>query len=842
MRLLYLLLTAAGLLAQLPARAQQLDPAFAPTVNLTDGSATTAVALQPDGKVLLSMTANRYNSQLGGSLVRLNADGTPDVAFRTRAGAGPGYNYYGVRALAVQPDGKIIVAGSYLSAYDGAPRAQPMRLNADGSLDTSFDATAAGWTAGDVSDVAVQPDGKILVAGTGSGPAAQRLTRLLPNGSVDPAFASTIGFQAAGSNVTEMQALLLQADGKIVLGGNFTYAGNPNRNSLVRFNADGSLDTGFTSPLGLNTLVMSVAQQADGKLVVGGGGLLNNVSGLAPHVLRLLADGSVDPTFQQSLDAYGIVSDVRVQANGDIVAAGSFTTFGGLPRGSVVRLSSNGTPDAGFTTAPGAGGYVAALLPLPGGQYLAGGYYSSFDGQPSPGLTRLTAAGRLDPAFAPVLTSAAAIYDPVPLLNGQLHLQLGTEFNGRPLPYGGYHRLQADGTYDAAVPLYEPLPGLPGVAHHTPQPDGTFYQAYPVVGTNLVGINRLLATGALDPGFRPDTLDFGNVGVGGVGIVVLPSGKIALSGAFARLNGQPRPGLALLLPTGVPDPGFAPALNSPWTQLLPFEGVRAVQPQPNGRLAVLWSDASRAYIQRLNADGSVDASFSLGSPAGGSTGYFGMTTLVSNQLLLRGSFTSFGGQPTPNGLVRLLPDGRPDPGFVAASACQGVVEQPDGRLLITVAGANALQVSLQRLLPGGGLDTSFQPVAIASEVGQAAFAAVTLQPVDHNIIVWGNFTRVAGEPRFGLARLVNTPLATRPLVAAPVLDVFPNPAHAQVQLRLPARATGSAALLDLQGRTVQSWSTPATETTLVLAGLAPGVYVLRVPTTAGTAHQRIVVE
>ena len=99
----------------------------------------------------------------------------------------------------------------------------PEFLNADGSLDTSFDATAAGWTTGDVSQLVVQPDGKILVAGVGSGPASQCLTRLLPDGSLDPTFATDTGFRNPGSVVNEMRAMVLQADGKIVLGGLFIH-------------------------------------------------------------------------------------------------------------------------------------------------------------------------------------------------------------------------------------------------------------------------------------------------------------------------------------------------------------------------------------------------------------------------------------------------------------------------------------------------------------------------------------------------------------------------------------------------------------------------------------------
>jgi hypothetical protein len=367
-------------------------------------------------------------------------------------------------------------------------------------------------------------------------------------------------------------------------------------------------------------------------------------------------------------------------------------------------------------------------------------------------------------------------------------------------------------------------------------------------------VDRLLDSGTLDPSFAVDTLHYASTQAffSPTGMQVLATGKVAVWGEFNQLNNLARPGLALLLPSGQPDPAFTPALTSPWAGLavvpsIPM-GIGAVLPQPGGRVVVLWHDANRSYLTRLLPDGSVDASFSLGTAAG-ATVHFGALALANGQLLVSGDFTSFGGQAAPNGLVRLLADGRPDPAFTAGSPAvsqlqlrYGQLEQPDGRLLVFTPGGNTKELLLRRLAPTGAVDTGFQSISVSSETADVVAPFLSLQPADQAIVLSGFFTHVAGEPRFGLARLVNTPLATRPLVAAPVLDVFPNPAHVQVQLRLPARATGAATLLDVQGRTVHRWPLASADVSLSLAGLAPGVYVLRVPTTAGTVHQRIVVE
>jgi uncharacterized delta-60 repeat protein len=853
MRLFYRLLLAAGLLAHLPGQAQQLDPAFVPSINLTTGSATKAAVVQPDGKVLISIVANRYDGQLGGQLMRLNADGSPDVAFRTRAGAGPRTGTYSLNAIALQPDGKILVAGGVLNDYDGVPRAQPMRLNADGSLDTSFDATAAGLAGLNIIDLAVQPDGKVLVGSS----AGQVVTRLLPDGRPDPSFTLINGFQNPGSRIVEMGGMLLQADGKIVVAGHFTHRSSTGvvHESVVRFNADGTLDTSFTSPLSPSNLVLALAQQPDGKLLVGGGDLLTTAgSSPFPHVLRLLPDGSLDPTFQQIRDYGSTIGDLRVQANGDILAAGFFSSYGGQAAQSIVRLRSTGAPDATFATAQGPTGYVSVLLPLPSGQYLVGGFYDFFGSQSRPGLARISATGQLDASFAPVLNSAAATSLAVPLRNGKLHLRLGTEYNGRAVNPYNYQRLAADGSYEAPVPLSQPATADQGIPNAVPQPDGTFYHCYRL--GNVAVVQRLLPSGQPDPSFTVDTLHYDNsqgiYSVGETGMLVLPSGKVAIWGGFSQVNNLPRPGVALLLPNGQPDPGFAPAPTVPWAGIpvYPYlpQGIAKVLAQPSGQVAVLWHDTTRTHLTRLLPDGSVDASFTLGTAAG-STGIFSALGLANGQLLLSGDFMSFSGQATPNGLVRLLPDGRPDPAFTAASAAasllrlpHGQLEQPDGRLLIMAPGSSSKELLLRRLEASGAIDNSFQPISVSSETVEAVAPNLSLQPADQAIVLSGFFTHVAGQPRFGLARLVNTLLATRSLASTPALDVFPNPARAQVQVQLPALATGPATLLDVQGRTVRTWPAPASKTTLALTGLAPGVYLLMVPTAQGPARQRVVVE
>ena len=178
-----------------------------------------------------------------------------------------------VYAMATQADGKTLIAGLF-NNVGGYARANIARLNVDGSLDLSFNPSANGK----IMSLALQPDGKILLGGyftslqpnLGATTTRNRAARLNADGTVDSTFDPNVG-GALGPGV---EAVLLQADGKVVLGGTFTSV-QPNgattattRNRLARFNANGTLDTGFDP--NVSGTVLTLAQQTDGRLIVGG--------------------------------------------------------------------------------------------------------------------------------------------------------------------------------------------------------------------------------------------------------------------------------------------------------------------------------------------------------------------------------------------------------------------------------------------------------------------------------------------------------------------------------------------------------------------------------------------
>ena len=358
------------------ARAQSIDPGFDPGANST----VLALTLQPDGKIVVSGTFTMLGG--GGTGVtprhfigRLEADGSLDTAFD------PGAD--GTATLAVQPDGKILAAG-YFHVLGGVSQNVMGRLNPDGSLDMGFNPGFAVSNRTFVEAMAVQADGKILVGGLSGG---VRLRRINVNGSIDSTFNPFFTGPAPFELEAEVSALAVQPDGKILVGGSFTGLGGPTgttpRNYIGRLNADGSLDMGFDP--GANGQIAAFAVQADGKILVsgnftklGGGGTGTT---LRRSIGRLNADGSLDTSFDPGAD--GVPGSFALQSDGKILVGGRFTMLGGggtgtTPRHFIGRLNADGSVDTSFD--PGANGSVDYVAVQADGRVLIAGVFTMLGG------------------------------------------------------------------------------------------------------------------------------------------------------------------------------------------------------------------------------------------------------------------------------------------------------------------------------------------------------------------------------------------------------------------------------------------------------------------------------
>lgn len=292
-----------------------------------------------------------------------------------------------VIGMAMQPDGKVLVAGTF-AHIGGQARSGLARLNADGSLDASF----AAKVSDNVNSMAVQPDGKIVIGGTftqAGGKTRNYIARFNADGGLDASFNPNA--------FNTVKTVALQQDGKVLIGGTFTHiggVGGQERSHIARVNADGSLDTGFNPKP--SDWVNVIAIQSDGKALVGGD--FDQIDGQTRnHLGRLNTDGSLDTSFNP--DADDSVDNVVVQPDGKVLVAGRFARIGGQARSHLARLNSDGSLDAGFD--PNANDTVATLAVQPDGKVLIGGNFTQVDGMASGHLARLNTDGSLDTSFNP---------------------------------------------------------------------------------------------------------------------------------------------------------------------------------------------------------------------------------------------------------------------------------------------------------------------------------------------------------------------------------------------------------------------------------------------------------
>ena len=341
------------------------------------------VTVAPDGKVV---AVGETSFGDNGTVFRLGADGRRDTSFSTDGlvpiHSGSSEALHGV---VVQPDGKIVVAGYTTLKNDVIV----YRLNTDGSFDTSFDADGAVGidSGGDERgyNLALQPDGKILVVGSTSINENAVIYRLNSNGTFDKTFDGdgALGIDSGGTE--RGYGVAVQADGKIIVAGSTSVNTNA---TVYRLNPNGSFDTSFDGDgaLGIDSgateFAYAVAIQPDGKIVLGGGTTVNNNA----LIYRVNPDGTLDRSFDGDgalgLDSGGaeIAYDLALQPNGKILLSG-ITTAGN--DGIVFRLNADGAPDTTFDAdgqariTEGGVGNAEGIAVAPGGHIVVAGTVNS---------------------------------------------------------------------------------------------------------------------------------------------------------------------------------------------------------------------------------------------------------------------------------------------------------------------------------------------------------------------------------------------------------------------------------------------------------------------------------
>jgi uncharacterized delta-60 repeat protein len=659
-----------------------------------------SIALQAEGKILIGGSFTTVNGVSRGGIARLNADGTLDAGFQEGlSGANAG-----VYSIALQSDGKILIAGDF-TTVNGLPRNYFARLNSDGSLDDDFQNGLAGAN-GTIYSVAVQSDNKVLIGGTFTtlnGSSRNRIARLDTDGTLDPNFLS--GLSGVDRYVS---SIVVQPDETILIGGYFTTVNGVARRSIARLNADGSLDSTFFNGLfGPNDIVDSIALQTDGKVVIGGG--FTFVNGVPINrFARLNADGTLDSDLQSGAGPDNSVAAIAVQSDGKTIIGGTFTKVHDIGRSRVARLNADGTLDSGFANgANGANG--PGLQPAEGvnsvavqsdGKILVGGYFTTVHGLARNNLARLTAEGRLDDFRRGVSGPNGAVHSISVQKNGQFII--GGEFTSvNGLSRGRITRLNYDGSVDVTN-FFNGSPGANSAVYATAiQDDDKIILAGDFTAVNSINrarIARLNPDGALDLTFL-NSLSGANSSI--YAVALQSDSKVIVGGAFTNVNG-----------------------------------------------------ISRNRIARLQLNGALDTTFLNG--LSGANGYVSSLVVQSDgKILLAGNFSAVNGV-NRNGIARLDSDGELDSGFQdglsgANDAVESIVLERDGKIVIAGSFTAVNGVScgrIARLNVEGTVDDTFgHPAVSAYGIRSLAVQA------DDNVVLGGNFTSVNGVPTGSIARL-----------------------------------------------------------------------------------------
>ncbi len=636
-----------------------IDPVF----NTTDlgrsngGSADSTVAtsiLQTDGKLIIAGDFNSYNGTSCSKIARLNLDGTLDLSFNSDNIAING----DIKAIQLQSDQKIIAAGSFTS-INGVPKKYIARFNSDGTLDATFDSSSGANLS--IYAFVIQSDGKILIGGdftSYNGITRNRIARLNNDGSLDASFDPGVGVIFGTGGITRIKSISLQTDGKFIIAGNFTGYNLNDRKYITRINTDGSIDssfnvgTGFSFQFSTNAFINTTLIQSDGKILVGGNFI--NYNGTAVKGLtRLNTDGTLDTSFNSGTGITGALYDSKINS-------------------IVIKLD---------------------------GKILIGGDFTSYNATGIKNIALLNTDGSLDSSFNPGIGAA-----------------------------GGN--------------------GIDVIKSLLVQPDGKivlsgYFTTYNTIQRRFV--TRLNANGSLDLTLNP--------GTGADGIVyssiVQPDGKIIIGGNFTTYNGSAKGRIARLNADGTVDESFAVGLGFSKTENFKSE-VWSLALQEDGKILVggyfdTYNGVISNRLIRLNSDGTLDSTFSVGDFLAPT--FFSITKIIvqPNGKILIGGRKNNSSFNSNDLVLRLNTDGTRDASFNFIGGefgdLGGMVLLPDGKIIISKPYNNGY---IKRLNSDGSVDVTFP---IDSQI-----FSICLQP-DGKIIVGGRFDQIGGSLIYNIGRL-----------------------------------------------------------------------------------------
>jgi uncharacterized delta-60 repeat protein len=685
-----------------------LDPAYQ-LASPPDGIVR-ALVVQPDGKLIIAGDFQNVGDTARGRIARFTTTGALDTTFATGAGANGT-----IRQIARQSDGKIIIAGDFTS-YDGVARGRIARLNTNGTLDATF-VNGAGAN-GPIHAMVVEFS-TVWIGGeftTFNGITRNRVARL-GNGFLDSFDPNVDG---------PVYAMAVDLD--VIIGGDFQTVGGQARPRLARLRFGSILDANFpaNTPNGaVRALHYRSVLDPDGLMLAVGGEF--TALGFTPRngIAFLNSEGGFHPrTSPSDLQANGAVFSIVAEPPGSFlsfpfIVGGEFTEFGGLPKSAIARVVSNtgtsdpyGVPmtDPVFNSAGGPNGRVLAMHRALGRIYLAG-EFSTVDGVARPYVARVYDIWGPDLPQTPPSIVAKAV--------SEQHIYVSWAAAGNASGYA------LERSSDNEANWVRIFPGdLRGRTYLDEGLAPNSTHAYRVLAYNPNGYSDptavVSATTRAVPWTGPGSIDPSAQGSSGAihsitsesvnAVEIQPDGKILLGGSFDSVHGIPANSVA--------------RLNSDWTVDSSFNVgtgssrvVQSIARTRDGKLIVAgyfteFQETPRNSVARLSSTGVLDAAFDPGTGPKGNATVDGCVVDQQGRPLVFGSFSSFGGTPA-KGLVRLDAQGKVD-SFRSTHVRWAEFVSPVGASDYLVGGSLLLKPDVYwgtygRISARGVLDASFGP-------------------------------------------------------------------------------------------------------------------------------------
>jgi uncharacterized delta-60 repeat protein len=703
--------------------------AYNPSTSFSIGSgfdnSVYSVVVQSDGKILVGGDFTTFSGSSQNYLIRLNSDGSKDTSFNIGSGFDAGI--FNFNCVKIQSNGKILVGGEF-TTYQGSSQNYLIRLNSDGSKDATFD-IGSGFNSS-VGSLAIQSDGKILVGGffsTFSGSSQNRFIRLNSDGSKDESFDVGSGF----ANLGFILSIVIQSDGKILVGGYYTTYKGLAQNYLIRLNSDGSKDETFVSVI--TDTVVSMAIQSDGKILVAGWFGLKRVN----------SDGTNDATFNIGSGFNDQINSISIQSDGKIIFGGNFTEFTGSTQNRIIRLNSNGSKDSTFNIGTGFSSSVYSVVIQSDGKILAGGGFTTYSGSSQNYLTKLNSDGSIfSGGTAPTISGTTQYGD---LVVGDIQTEYSINYGG--VKWWGGPDEELGYVVGNARPDGQSVPaGVTGGPAYV-----GFWRSELLTDNSFLNLANYIGSENGQPPFASTNEAVTWLNANGYYSSFIGLMKYYVGGQFTVFGGVDVNKLVSLNTDGSQNTLFD--IGSGFNDL-----VNSTAIQSDGKVLVggdftTFNGSSQNRLIRLNTDGSKDTSFNIG------TGFVGNVYSIAIQsdgkILVGGSFYEFTGS-TQNKLIRLNSDGSKDETFDIGSGFNSgvysVAVQSDGKILV---GGNfsqfngTTQKTFIRLNSNGSKDSSFN----VEDVFNGSGIYSILVQSDGKILVGGEFTTFTGSSQNYLIRL-----------------------------------------------------------------------------------------